>query len=300
MLRTIFHDMAPFLLMVGAAGGLGSLILCRAITPGLFSFWKRIQSVWVLAWCATNIAQPAAVIQVHPIRRDFLGRPQIQCSSEKKSFLAEMDGRMNGTLWRELGRKLWLTLRWMLETAVGDRPEQLWLQQKISKSSRMNADITTLLIGASTGDSQVALLRCGSVSSRGRICGCLVSLKFLVGVIDEILFVRHLAWSSCWWVFELGEIRGKYKRLRWWKVFEQATVLGALAGNVERQVVLTRRKVERETILETDKTKMSQNEQEESRWIWLGRRQVWRVLLFFLLLKEWGRTENSSSLKNSH
>ena len=71
----------------------------------------------------------------------------------------------------------------MFETAVGDGAIQLWLQQEIPKGGRVNVDMAALAaIGggfASLGGSTVG-------------CGCsLISLKLLVGIVDEILLVRH-------------------------------------------------------------------------------------------------------------
>lgn len=34
-----------------------------------------------------------------------------------------------------------LTLRWMLETAISDGPEKLWLQQEVAETGRVDADI---------------------------------------------------------------------------------------------------------------------------------------------------------------
>ena len=56
----------------------------------------------------------------------------------------------------------------MLETAVGNGPEKLWLQQEISETRRVYTNIAALLICVPSGDGQVALLRCAISSS----CWC--------------------------------------------------------------------------------------------------------------------------------
>ena len=90
-------------------------------------------------------------------------------------------------------KRVRLTLRWMFEAAVGDRTQKLAFQQEIAETSRMNADVATLLVRATAGDSQIALLiritvgGSGGRSSRGGGG----SLKLLIGVVDEIFFVRH-------------------------------------------------------------------------------------------------------------
>ena len=80
----------------------------------------------------------------------------------------------------------------MLETAVGDGAEKLWLKQEIPEASRVNADIAALFVRITSGDSQVALLCCGSIGGCWRY-GCrIVGLKFLVRVVNEIFLVRHV------------------------------------------------------------------------------------------------------------
>lgn len=81
----------------------------------------------------------------------------------------------------------------MLETAVGDRPEKLWLQQKVSKSSRVNTNIASFLVGIASSNGQVTFLRSVAISgiSRWLRSGGVVCLKFFVGIIDEIFLVRH-------------------------------------------------------------------------------------------------------------
>lgn len=71
----------------------------------------------------------------------------------------------------------------MLETAIADGSNQFGLQQKVAEAGRVDADIATLLVDVVAG-SGVALLAVGG-------SGGLVAADFLVGVVDEILFVRH-------------------------------------------------------------------------------------------------------------
>lgn len=71
----------------------------------------------------------------------------------------------------------------MFETAVADSAKQLGLQKEVAETSRMNTDITALLVDI-TGSSEIALLSIGGG-------GGLVGADFLVGVVDEILLVRH-------------------------------------------------------------------------------------------------------------
>ena len=80
----------------------------------------------------------------------------------------------------------------MLETAVGDGAEKLWLQQEIPETSRVNADIAALFVRVTSRDGQVTLLRCGSIGSCWRRGCCIVGLKFLIRVVNEIFFVRHV------------------------------------------------------------------------------------------------------------
>lgn len=88
-----------------------------------------------------------------------------------------------------LGEELKLTIRGMLETAVGDCFEEFWLEQEISETGRVHSNVATLFVGGG-GSSQTigfgGTIGCCSISSSG-IC----SLELLVGVIDEIFFVRH-------------------------------------------------------------------------------------------------------------
>jgi len=76
----------------------------------------------------------------------------------------------------------------MFESAVCDGPQQFTLEQEISEASCMDADIGTFGL-AGTCYGRVALLD----SAIGGCCGWrLGGLEFLVGVIDEIFFGRHV------------------------------------------------------------------------------------------------------------
>ena len=79
-----------------------------------------------------------------------------------------------------------LTLRRMLETAVGDGAKKLRLQQEVTEAGRVNADVAALLVDIVAGSSCVAFLSVGGAS------GGLGGVELLVGVIDQILLVRHV------------------------------------------------------------------------------------------------------------
>lgn len=83
-----------------------------------------------------------------------------------------------------------LTLRRMLETAIANSAQKLGLQEEVAETSRVNADITTLLVDVVTGAGGIRLL-----SVRGG--RSLVGLELLVGVINEILLSRHVV--DHWW-----------------------------------------------------------------------------------------------------
>lgn len=90
-----------------------------------------------------------------------------------------------------------LTLRWMFEAAVGDGAQKFSFEQEVAETSGMDSDVAALLVGASARDSQVTLLigisiSCGRGGSGGGGRG---GLKLLVGVVDQIFFVRH----DCGW-----------------------------------------------------------------------------------------------------
>ena len=78
----------------------------------------------------------------------------------------------------------------MLEAAVRDSTHDLWIQEKVTESGRMNADIASLFIDIPARDSEVSLF--GSICFRSGWCWHgVVCLDFLIGVVDEIFFVRH-------------------------------------------------------------------------------------------------------------
>lgn len=99
----------------------------------------------------------------------------------------------------------------MLETAVGDSPEELWLQQEIPESGGMDADIAALLICVTSRNCQVAFLG-RSIGGRCWLCcSCFVRLEFLIGVVDEIFFVRHnLSGRS----FAMGSVKFRYEGVK--------------------------------------------------------------------------------------
>lgn len=76
-----------------------------------------------------------------------------------------------------------LTLRRMLETAVGDGANQLRLQEEVAETGGVDADVGTLLIDAVASRS-LGLLAVGGGSG-------LLGLELLVRVVDEILLGRH-------------------------------------------------------------------------------------------------------------
>lgn len=121
----------------------------------------------------------------------------------KRDWLPGTDRRIFPRGWTDVGAwnnggtlvgiMIRLTLRWMFEAAVGNGAQKFTLQQEITEAGGVDTDVAALLVGAATGDSQVTFLVgiaiCGSrrsSSSRG-CCG----LQLLVGVVDEIFFVRH-------------------------------------------------------------------------------------------------------------
>lgn len=79
-----------------------------------------------------------------------------------------------------------LTLRRMLESAVADSAKKLGLQKEVAETSRVNTDIAALLVDIIASAGKVALLAVGGGG------GSLVSVKLLVGVVDEILLGRHV------------------------------------------------------------------------------------------------------------
>jgi len=78
-----------------------------------------------------------------------------------------------------------LTLRGMLETAVGNRAQEFGLQQKVAETCRMDADVGTLLVDILASGRGVALLAVGG-SGGGFI------VELVVRVVDEVLLGRHV------------------------------------------------------------------------------------------------------------
>ena len=81
----------------------------------------------------------------------------------------------------------------MFETAVGDGAKEFSFEQEIAETSRVNANVAALLVGGRrAGACDIAFLRC---AVRGRACvrwSCGIrGLQLLIGVVDEILLVRH-------------------------------------------------------------------------------------------------------------
>lgn len=78
----------------------------------------------------------------------------------------------------------------MFETAVADSTEELGLQKEVTETGRVNTNVATLLVDI-IRSGKVTLLAVGSGS------GGLIAANLLVGVINEILLVRHVC--ECRW-----------------------------------------------------------------------------------------------------
>lgn len=110
-----------------------------------------------------------------------------------------------------------LTVRRMLETAVGGGADQLRFEQEITEGRGVDADIAAVL-----GRGVVAGLRSclGSISISGTLLGRGGIVELVVRVVDEILFGRHLE--------GLGEKGGRGLKkgeravCKRWRVLEQA------------------------------------------------------------------------------
>lgn len=76
----------------------------------------------------------------------------------------------------------------MLETTVANGAKQLGLQQKVAETGRVNTNVAALLVDVAVG-SELALLAGGGG-------GGLVGANLLVGVVNEILLVRHVGRGS--------------------------------------------------------------------------------------------------------
>lgn len=89
-------------------------------------------------------------------------------------------------------KRVRLTLRRMFETTIGDGTQEFTLEQEVAETSRVNSDVAALLVGT-TRDGQITLLLFIAIGVSGRGSGGWRGrrLKLLVGVIDQILLVRH-------------------------------------------------------------------------------------------------------------
>ena len=79
----------------------------------------------------------------------------------------------------------------MFETAVGDGSKKLWLQKEVPKSGGVDAHVASFLVGISSRNSQIAFSSSTPISSWGSGGRCVIGLEFLVGIVDEVFFVRH-------------------------------------------------------------------------------------------------------------
>jgi hypothetical protein len=79
-----------------------------------------------------------------------------------------------------------LTLGRMFEATVRNRSHELVLEQKVAETGRVDADVAALLVASSITSGKTALCR-----SRTTVGGRLGGLDLLVGVVNEILLVRH-------------------------------------------------------------------------------------------------------------
>jgi hypothetical protein len=77
----------------------------------------------------------------------------------------------------------------MFEAAVRDSSHELVLEKEVAETSRVDADVAALLVAGSVASGEAALGR-----SRAAVGGRLGGLDLLVGVVDEVLFVRHDEW----------------------------------------------------------------------------------------------------------
>lgn len=78
----------------------------------------------------------------------------------------------------------------MFEATVRDRSYELVLQEEIAETSRMDTDIAALLVAGCVASCEAAL-SCGCVA----VGGHLRWLNLLVGVVDEVLLMRHDDWK---------------------------------------------------------------------------------------------------------
>lgn len=85
-----------------------------------------------------------------------------------------MDGRLRGISRLTLGR--------MFEATVRNRSNKLVFQQEVAEAFRVNADVGALFVALGVRNGELAA---GAVGRR------LGRLDLLIGVVDQILLVRH-------------------------------------------------------------------------------------------------------------
>ena len=160
--------------------------LLRASFEIFIPHWKHSRSV--IAICSRNTEQ------LGPWRLQDLGRPHMACNLtwSSTSLSYREDGRTFADcgLWKGFwGEISGLTLRWMFETAVRDGSEKLRLQEKVPEPGWMNTNVATLLVGVPTRYCKVTLFGCPV--RRWSCNSCVIGLKLLIRVVNEILFGRH-------------------------------------------------------------------------------------------------------------
>lgn len=119
-----------------------------------------------------------------------------------------------------VGMMIRLTLRWMFEAAVGNGAQKFTLQQEVAETGRVDTDVAALLVGAAA-DSQVAFFGGITIAGSGSSCGGGGSsgrLELLVGVVDEIFFVRHgdVNWRISGWEKKFnGKVGKRISDMKW-------------------------------------------------------------------------------------
>jgi hypothetical protein len=108
------------------------------------------------------------------------------CMDKKPSHVwtilrAHVDGRL-----RRLRGMIRLTLGRMFEATVRNRSHELVLKKEVTEAGGVNANVAPLLVASRLAGCEAAL-SCGSSAVGGRLGG----LDLLVGVVDEVLLVRH-------------------------------------------------------------------------------------------------------------
>jgi hypothetical protein len=79
-----------------------------------------------------------------------------------------------------------LTLGRMFEATVRDCSHELVLEQEVAETGRVDADVAALLVACSVTGGKATLCG-GGIAVGGRLGG----LDLLVGVVDQVLLVRH-------------------------------------------------------------------------------------------------------------